>query len=127
MAQLAHIPTASPARGVVLTKAVLRAAERLGLSGGRLGAVIGVSAPTISRMKSGAHVLEEGSKPYELAALLVRLFRSLDAITGGDETVVRAWMKAPNSALGDAPREAIRSISGLTRVTAYLDARRALV
>lgn len=117
----------APDRGVVLTKAVLRAAERLGLSGGRLGEVIGVSAPTVTRMKRGEHVLEEGTKPYELAALLVRVFRSLDAIVGGEEGVARAWMRSPNTAIGAPPREAIRSISGLTRVVAYLDARRAVV
>ena len=32
--------------------------------------------------------LEENSKTFELGALFVRLFRSLDAITGGDGTVV---------------------------------------
>ena len=122
---ISHSP--SPARGVVLTKAVLRAAARLGLSGERLAKVIGVSAPTVSRMRKGAHVLEEGSKPYELAALLVRVFRSLDAIAGGEETVTKAWMTSPNTALGAIPREAVGTITGLTRVVAYLDARRARV
>ncbi|MAM62430.1 MbcA/ParS/Xre antitoxin family protein [Maritimibacter sp. UBA3975] len=125
MSQVLMQPTTTPEKGVVLTKALLRAAERLGLTGARLASVIGVSAPTISRMSKGAWTLEEGTKPYELAVLFVRLFRSLDAITGGDERASKAWFKGPNTALGQAPAEAIGSVEGLVRVVGYLDSRRA--
>lgn len=115
------------AEGAVITKAVTAAAERLGLTARTLSAVIGVSEATVSRMKKLDFRLERGSKPFELAVLLVRLFRSLDAIAGGDEKVARAWMAADNRALGGKPAERIASVSGLTDVLAYLDARRALV
>ncbi|MNI22469.1 hypothetical protein D3C73_760260 [compost metagenome] len=78
-------------------------------------------------MKRLDHLLEKGTKPFELALLLIRLFRSLDAITGGDEQVARAWLKNHNTALSGIPADKILSISGLTDVLAYLDARRALV
>ena len=68
-----------------------------------VASVIGVSEATVSRMKKGDLTLETGSKPFELAVLMVRLFRSLDAIAGGDEKVSRAWMKNENLALGGAP------------------------
>lgn len=113
--------------GVVVTKAVLRAAEHLGLTARLVASVIGVSEATLSRLRKGDLTLESGSKPFELAVLLVRLFRSLDAISGGDDTVSRAWMKNSNLALGGAPAEKIRSVAGLVDVIAYLDARRALV
>lgn len=112
-------------RGSVLTRAMLRAAERLGLSGRQLSEVVGVSEATVSRLKRGEARLEEGSKPFQLAALLVRAFRSLDAITGGDETVARVWMTAPNAALGARPAERISTVQGLVDVVTYLDARRA--
>ena len=115
----------APDRGAVLTRAALGAAARLGLTGRDLALALGVSEPTVSRMRKGAHVLEEGSKPFELAALLVRLFRSLDAITGGDEGVARAWMRSRNEALRSVPAEQIASITGLVDVVQYLDARRA--
>ncbi|HVY56991.1 MAG TPA: MbcA/ParS/Xre antitoxin family protein [Xanthobacteraceae bacterium] len=113
--------------GAVLTKALVRAAERLGLSNKAAGRVIGVSEATMSRIGSGTYVLARGDKPFELATLLIRLFRSLDAIVGGDETVARAWLKAENSALGGRPIEKIQTVSGLVDVIAYLDARRAVV
>lgn len=127
----AHPSTAAPhpdprSDGALVTKAVLRAAGRLGLSNKELARVIGVSESTISRMGAGAHRLEPGQKPFELAVLLVRLFRSLDSIVGGDEAAAKAWMRADNSALGGVPSDRITSIAGLTETIAYLDARRAL-
>lgn len=120
-----RIVATAPDRGSILTRAMLRAAERLGLSGRQLSEVVGVSEATVSRLKRGEARLEEGSKPFQLAALLVRAFRSLDAITGGDETVARVWMTAPNAALGARPAERISTVQGLVDVVTYLDARRA--
>ncbi|MEW9808069.1 antitoxin Xre/MbcA/ParS toxin-binding domain-containing protein [Mesorhizobium marinum] len=111
----------------VLTEAVLRAADRLGVSARALSAVLGVSEATVSRMRRKDFSLERGSKPFELGVLFVRLFRSLDAIVGGDEAVARAWIKNPNSALESRPLEKIMTITGLIDVIAYLDSRRALV
>ena len=110
----------------VATKAVLRAAGRLGLSNKVLARVIGVSEATVSRMSAGSYQLARGEKPFELALLFVRLFRSLDAIAGGDETVSTAWMRSENLALGGTPLTLIQSIPGLVHVLGYLDARRSL-
>ncbi|WP_297972552.1 antitoxin Xre/MbcA/ParS toxin-binding domain-containing protein [uncultured Amaricoccus sp.] len=117
-------PAAAPDPGAILTRAAVRAAERLGISGRRLAEVLGVSEAQVSRLRSGEAALAERTKPFELAALLVRVFRSLDAITG-DEAVARAWLLAPNAALGARPAERITSVQGLADVVAYLDARRA--
>jgi predicted transcriptional regulator len=120
-----HIP--QPSESAVITKATLRAAERLGLTAKTLSRVIGVSEPTISRLKSGATVLERGGKSFELSVLFVRLFRSLDAIAGGDEAVARAWLVNANVVFKEAPIRRIVSITGLLDVIAYLDARRAVI
>ena len=111
----------------VVTKATVVAAERLGLNARSLASVLGVSEASVSRMKRLDHLLEKGTKPFELALLLIRLFRSLDAITGGDEAVARKWLRNTNTALGGIPADRISTITGLTDVLAYLDARRALV
>ncbi|MCE5972422.1 MbcA/ParS/Xre antitoxin family protein [Sinirhodobacter sp. WL0062] len=112
-------------RGAILTKAAVRAAERLNITGRQLAQVLGVSEAQVSRFRTGEAALAEHSKPFELAALLVRTFRSLDAITGGDEKVARAWLIAPNAALGAIPAERIATVQGLADVVTYLDARRA--
>lgn len=122
---LPHRIARNPEAGAVLTKAALRAADRLGLSGRQLADIVGVSEATVSRWKRGESLLEPGSKPFELAALLVRTFRSLDAITGGDEAVARQWLAAPNTALAARPIERMMQVQGLVDVATYLDARRA--
>jgi|TARA_R110002049_G_scaffold92116_3_gene228797 transcriptional regulator with XRE-family HTH domain len=112
-------------RARVMTMAVVRAAEKLGLSGKDLATILGISEPTISRMRKDEYRLEEGSKAFELGALFVRLFRSLDAITGGDTAVSNAWLRNENRALGGRPLDQIKTITGLTHGLAYLDSRRA--
>ncbi|MBI5130797.1 MAG: DUF2384 domain-containing protein [Rhodopseudomonas palustris] len=112
--------------GAVLTKATIKAAERLGLSQKVLSNVIGLSESVVSRMKSADYVLD-GGKPFELAVLFVRLYRSLDAIVAGDEAAARAWMKSDNLALRGSPVELIQKIQGLFHVVQYLDTRRAPV
>jgi len=127
MALQKQLRPVAPQENVVVTKAVINAADRLGLSARALGAVIGLSEASVSRMKRLDHVLDRGTKSFELALLFIRLFRSLDAITGGDEMVARQWLRNANSAIGGVPTEKILTISGLADVLAYLDARRALV
>jgi hypothetical protein len=111
----------------LVTKAAIRAADKLGINSKVLAGVIGVSEATVSRMRNGKHALEAGSKPFELAVLLVRLYRSLDSLIGGDDIAARAWLSNTNTVLGAAPIELIQSVSGLMNVIQYLDARRALV
>ncbi|GLS33390.1 RNA polymerase, sigma 54 subunit, RpoN/SigL [Mesorhizobium albiziae] len=124
---LKPIPQPTSQADAVITKAALRAADQLDVTARTFAAVIGVSEATVSRMRKQEFALEQGTKPFELAVLFVRLFRSLDAITGGDETVSRAWLKSFNTALDGKPLEKILTIVGLVDVIAYLDARRALV
>jgi hypothetical protein len=121
---LKPVPTSQSA---ILTKATLRAAERLEISASSLAGVIGLSQASVSRMRSGKYHLEQGSKPFEIALLFVRLFRSLDAIAGGDDDVAAAWLQNQNTALNAIPIQKISSITGLIEVLSYLDARRALV
>ena len=113
--------------GAVVTKAALRAADRLGLSNRVLSRVLGLSEASVSRMGTGSFVLSTGDKPFELALMFVRLFRSLDAIVGGDDDAARGWMESQNTALGAVPKEMIQTLPGLVNVVGYLDARRALV
>lgn len=115
----------SAEQGRVVTKAVIAAADRLGLNAARMADILGVSAPSVSRMKKLDFLLDPGSKSFELAVLLIRVFRSLDAIVGGDEAVARAWLKNHNDVLKAAPADKLTTITGLLDVLGYLDARRA--
>src|SRR5262245_66681216 len=95
-------PLPAPDRREVLTKAVVRAARALELSQSRVAAALGVSHPTASRMFAEKYLLDPGRKEWELGALFVRLFRSLDSIVASDEKA-RAWLAGENRALGGRP------------------------
>jgi len=118
-------PTADAA--TTLSRATIRAARFLALAQAELAPVIGVSTATLSRLANGQRQLEPGSKPWQLAALFVRLFRSLDAIVGSDDTAAQAWLRSENTALGGVPLDLIRDPAGLVRTVDYLDAARARI
>ncbi|MEJ2186851.1 MAG: hypothetical protein P8Z36_13045, partial [Gemmatimonadota bacterium] len=84
----------APDAAGVLTRAVRSAAERLGLRNRDLARVLGTSEASMSRLRTG-RVVEPTSKEGELALLFLRLYRSLDALVGGDDERARAWLRAP--------------------------------
>ncbi|MGH1466271.1 MAG: MbcA/ParS/Xre antitoxin family protein [Cognatishimia sp.] len=110
-----------PAR--LVAKAVVNAGVALGLSQAEVAQIIGVSPSQISKFKTGSATL--GDKPYELALYMIRVFRSLDAITGGDTETNRAWMRNANTDLRGCPADIAKSVAGLVSVMNYLDAQRA--
>jgi hypothetical protein len=115
------------ADGAVVTKAAMRAAARLGLANRSVARILGLSEATVSRMGAGTYLLKADDKSFELALMFLRLFRSLDALAGGDEQTSRAWLRNENLALGGAPIALIESLAGMITVVGYLDARRARV
>jgi len=118
-------PAAQGDPAAVLAKASHRAAGLLGLNGAALARVLGLSEATVSRIGRGERTLAPDSKEGELALLLVRLYRSLDALVGNDPTRRLAWMRSPNDALHGVPAELILTAQGLVATVAYLDAMRA--
>jgi len=112
-----------PEPGPVLAKAALAAAARLRLRNRQLAAIIGSSEASVSRLQHGRG-LDPESKEGELALLFVRLYRSLDALVGGDDEKARAWLEAENDHLAGVPAERIRTVEGLVSVLQYLDAMR---
>jgi hypothetical protein len=108
--------------GPVLTRAALRAADRLGLAQKDLATLLGVSASTVSRF--GQRPLDPRSKEGELAILFVRLYRGLDALMGGQDEAARRWMHADNHHLGAPPARLVQTVTGLVHVLEYLDAMR---
>jgi hypothetical protein len=119
-------PFAAPPRpdpGPVLARAVLAAAERLGLRNRNLAAVLGSSEASISRLQRGRG-LDPESKEGELSLLFLRVYRALDALVGGDDAKARAWLHAENDHLRGIPAERIRTVEGLVDVVQYLDAMR---
>jgi hypothetical protein len=123
MTALPRLSRASPDAAAVLAKAVLSAASRLGLRNKRLAAILGASEASISRLQAGRGIAPE-SKEGQLALLFLRLYRSLDALVGGDDRRASDWLHAPNDHLGGVPADRLSEVQGLVDVVEYLDAVR---
>jgi len=110
---------AQPEARRVLATALVNAGKELGLTQQTLGEIIGKDRTALSR---GG--LDPGSKSGELALLLVRAYRALFALTGGDRDAMRHWFQTENLHTGGVPCEQVRNVQGLMRVVEYLDAIR---
>ncbi|PUA28758.1 MAG: hypothetical protein B0W54_10070 [Cellvibrio sp. 79] len=114
--------TASVSDLELVSNSVINAADALGLAREQLADAIGVSISTVDRMKRGT---PSQGKAFELSLLVIRVYRSLFSILGGNSDAMQHWMMTPNNHLNDEiPGELIRKADGLTRVLWYLDAMR---
>ena len=110
----------------LVSKAALNAADWLGLNSDQLANALGVSSSTVARARQGRPI--SGQKTLEIALYLVRIYRALYAILGGNKAQMEAWMDAPNDHLhGEIPSELVQRIDGLVAVLRYLDAMRGRV
>jgi transcriptional regulator with XRE-family HTH domain len=113
-----------PQAAAVLGKALVRAARTLGLSQADVAFVLGTSKASISRTFSGERGLDPASAEGRNALLFVRVFRSLDALVGGNPEKARFWLYARNRHLDAAPARLLATTQGLVHVADYLDALR---
>ncbi|HET7788260.1 MAG TPA: MbcA/ParS/Xre antitoxin family protein [Myxococcales bacterium] len=113
---------ASPA--AILAKALVRASAALGLSQSELAGILGSSPASVSRTFAGERPVEPASAEGRHALLFVRVFRSLDALVGGDGEKARLWLRSKNRHLGSEPVQLLARTQGLVHVAEYLDALR---
>lgn len=109
----------------IVTAALCKAVQKLEFTQTELAEIIGVSKSTASRIMQGTYILKTGHKDFEIAVVFLRIFRSLDAITGGADRVNVDWMRNENLALGGVPAAMVKNLMGLLNVVTYLDAQRA--
>jgi plasmid maintenance system antidote protein VapI len=120
-----NVPSQKLQPAAVLTEAVLRTSKLLALSNSELARILGVSDSSVSRLLAHGRQIDPASKEGELALLLVRLYRSLDALVGCDKDQRLAWLRSDNRALNGRPADLIGSAAGLVNTVAYLDSARA--
>lgn len=105
----------------VLAKAVLNAGKALGLSQTEIGKAIGKDRTSIGRG------IDPNSKSGELALLIIRCYRSLYVLVGGNAADMKHWMHTKNRHTGGIPAEQLQTVQGLNHVVEYLDAMRGKV
>ncbi|MFK7816933.1 MAG: antitoxin Xre/MbcA/ParS toxin-binding domain-containing protein [Gammaproteobacteria bacterium] len=115
-----------PSEGEVLAKALLSSKEHLGLTNTELGEIIGKDRTYFTRLRNH-NVLEPNSKEGELALHVIRIYRSLYALEGGDTEAMEEWLNTSNKHLCAIPKALLKNIQGLVQVVEYLDAMRGKV
>jgi hypothetical protein len=120
-----NMPDTLANRKRVLTKALIAMAKILQLNQKDLSEIIGKSPATFSRLFNNSELgINPDTKEGQLALLLCRLYRSLDALFGGNPNQCRLWLRSNNKHLNGVPIDLIKSIEGLVFVIQYLDAMR---
>lgn len=115
-----------PIPDVVLAKAIVNASEQLGLKQSEVADAIGIHRTAFSRLKSKPS-LDPKSKQGELALVLIRIARALFALTGGDESWIKRFMRSQNKMTGGVPAQQISTVEGLMSVLRFVDAIRGKV
>lgn len=112
-----ELPKPDPNR--VLAEALLNAASFLGITKAEVGKAIDKHPSNIARTG-----IDPTRHSGQIALLIVRIYRSLFALMGGDQKNMRHFMYTQNNGTGGIPREQIQTIQGVVAVCEYLDAMR---
>lgn len=104
-------------RKIILAKAVLSAAERLGPTQDQLALILNIDSVTTL----GALGLDPTSKQGELALSLIRITMSLDALTGGDIAWMQHFMRSSNKLTSGIPMEQVQTAQGLASVLQFVE------
>lgn len=108
----------------VLAKALNRAQQHMGVDNQVMASILGINRTTLTR-----HYQSQGLDPRQnagrLAAVVLRIYRAVFTLMGGDATNIRHWFDTRNQAFaGRTPVDAMQSIDGLVSVAQYCDAMR---
>lgn len=109
---------------VVLSKAICNLTKFYSLTGKELSQIIGLSEPSASRLSQGKKFISPYTKEGEMALLLLRVYRSLNAMVGNNHEKARLWLTSQNKYFHNKPIEEMKTIPGLIGVLNYLDAMR---
>ncbi|MDX2347094.1 MAG: MbcA/ParS/Xre antitoxin family protein [Legionella sp.] len=107
----------------VLATAIIKLKADLHIKSQDLGEMIGQHRNTVTRfLQKGT--LDPKSKSGELALLLIRAYRALFALNGGNKPAMIHWLNTYNYHIQGVPLEEMKHVMGLSRVVSYLDAMR---
>jgi len=113
-----HVPNE---RERVLTSAVIRAADWLGIDDSEVAEILSLTRGAVQQMRVGSLHLTENSNGFNRAVDLVAVFSSLHMKFAADREIARSWMRNSNTALHYAPIALMQKPGGLEAVRAYVE------
>lgn len=112
-----------PSESQVLATALDNLKDILNISNHDLSEIIGVHRNTLSRSLNNKKI-QSKSKEGECSLLLIRIYRALFALNGGNIEAMKHWLRTNNRHIQGVPLETMKTVLGLSRVVNYLDAIR---
>lgn len=112
-----------PSESHVLAVALENLKNILNLSSDNLAKIIKIHRNTLDRQLKNKDI-DPKSAEGELSILLIRVYRSLFALNGGNNEAIKHWLYTNNRHIQGVPIEEMKHILGLSRVVNYLDAIR---
>lgn len=109
---------------LVLTKALLSLAGFYNLTGKEVSDITGISESSVTRLYQGKKFISPNTKEGEMVLLLLRIYRSLNALVGNNHDKAKIWLHNFNHYFNNKPIDQMKKISGLVAVVTYLDAMR---
>ena len=100
----------------VLAKAVLAAAQKMGLTYDKLAMILGIDLSRTNIDCSKLSLLQK-----EIALKLIRITVALDSLIGGDISMMQHFMKSPNKITKGIPLDQIQNISELEIVLQFVE------
>lgn len=99
----------------MVNSSFLKISHDFGITTEQISSAIGLSRSSIYRG------IKADSKPGELALLLIRCYRILYSSSKKNKLPIKRWFTTFNSELGGIPAEQITSLSGLIKISNYLE------
>ena len=115
-----------PSSKQVLATALNSVKAHLDLTSQDIATIIGSSETSVNRYFRQGEI-GPSPKEQELVLLLIRIYRSLFALNGGNLRAMKHWLNTDNRHLDAIPVEAMKSVTGIVNVVRYLDAIRGKV
>lgn len=112
-----------PGENQVLATALDNLKEILNISLNDISDIIGVHRNTLRNALNNKNI-DAKSKEGEFTLLLIRVYRSLFALYGGNVDAMKHWLRTNNRHIHGVPLETMKTVLGLSRVVNYLDAIR---
>ncbi len=104
----------------VVTKALMNVGRDLNISPDVLASIVGKNRSSLYRPTG----IKANSKSGELALVMIRCYRALFALMGGNYAAMQHWFNTYNNHTGGVPIEQAQKLEGLMSVSRYLDAIR---
>ena len=104
----------------ILAKAFFKASEQLNLSQTQLAMILGISELEIHKLRSERQ-LDPFSQQGEKALLIIRLFKALYNLSGGDQKTIQLFLSTRNRMTGGIPLEQIGTMHGLVACLQFVE------